>query len=371
MAAEIEALPGETIAAALAAADIVAVRQARSGAPRGPFCGMGVCFDCLVDGRWSTQSARLPDQGRRPAWRSRSAPVAPPQAPRAGRRRRGDRLRRAGGRRGTGRPVGGARLALAGADVIVVDERLHAGGQYFKPLAPRSSRAPPTLDRQFRDGAVLRRVGAAGRRARSSARPRCGLPSRRPRWRPSSPAARRCSGPSAWCWRPAPTSSRLPVPGWTLPGVMTVGGLQTLARVLSRGAGPAHRHRRQRPAQLADRARAARRRRQRRGRRSRRPSGRSFSSLPRAGAAAIGRSAAAARGCVAHGPPCRQAALAPSGDASPGRAIACAWSRRAIFSIGGRHRGARATASPRRRNWRARWAARIASWRAAAARWRR
>ena len=46
---EIEALPGETIAAALAAADIVAVRQARSGAPRGPFCGMGVCFDCLAE----------------------------------------------------------------------------------------------------------------------------------------------------------------------------------------------------------------------------------------------------------------------------------------------------------------------------------
>src|SRR5207244_13631734 len=51
--AEIEALTGETIAAALAAADIVSVRQARSGAPRGPFCGMGACFDCLVtvDGR--------------------------------------------------------------------------------------------------------------------------------------------------------------------------------------------------------------------------------------------------------------------------------------------------------------------------------
>ena len=44
--AEIEALPGETVAAALAAADIVTLRQARSGAPRGPFCGMGACFDC-------------------------------------------------------------------------------------------------------------------------------------------------------------------------------------------------------------------------------------------------------------------------------------------------------------------------------------
>src|SRR6185295_10969498 len=50
---KVEALLGETVAAALAASDIVAVRQARSGAPRGPFCGMGACFDCLVtvDGR--------------------------------------------------------------------------------------------------------------------------------------------------------------------------------------------------------------------------------------------------------------------------------------------------------------------------------
>ena len=59
---EIEALEGETIAAALAASDIVAVRQARSGAPRGPFCGMGVCFDCLVtvDGRPSQRACRRP-----------------------------------------------------------------------------------------------------------------------------------------------------------------------------------------------------------------------------------------------------------------------------------------------------------------------
>ena len=55
---EIEALAGETIAAALAAADIVTVRQTRSGAPRGPFCGMGACFDCLVtvDGRVSQRA---------------------------------------------------------------------------------------------------------------------------------------------------------------------------------------------------------------------------------------------------------------------------------------------------------------------------
>jgi D-hydroxyproline dehydrogenase subunit gamma len=39
-----------TVAAALLADDRVACRtSAVSGAERGPFCMMGVCFDCLVD----------------------------------------------------------------------------------------------------------------------------------------------------------------------------------------------------------------------------------------------------------------------------------------------------------------------------------
>jgi NADPH-dependent 2,4-dienoyl-CoA reductase/sulfur reductase-like enzyme len=77
---EIEALPGETIAAALAAADIVAVRQARSGAPRGPFCGMGVCFDCLVtvDGRPSQRACLTKVAAGMDV---RSAPVATPRPP--------------------------------------------------------------------------------------------------------------------------------------------------------------------------------------------------------------------------------------------------------------------------------------------------
>ncbi|MFN6954461.1 MAG: (2Fe-2S)-binding protein, partial [Acetobacteraceae bacterium] len=51
--AQIPALPGETIAAALSAAGVLAFRQTASGAPRGLWCGMGACFDCIVtvDGR--------------------------------------------------------------------------------------------------------------------------------------------------------------------------------------------------------------------------------------------------------------------------------------------------------------------------------
>jgi predicted molibdopterin-dependent oxidoreductase YjgC len=46
---EIEALPGQTVAAALWAAGVTSWRTTRGeGRPRGVFCGIGVCFDCLV-----------------------------------------------------------------------------------------------------------------------------------------------------------------------------------------------------------------------------------------------------------------------------------------------------------------------------------
>ena len=45
----VAAMPGQTIGAAMHAAGILAWRTTRfSGRPRGMFCGIGVCFDCLV-----------------------------------------------------------------------------------------------------------------------------------------------------------------------------------------------------------------------------------------------------------------------------------------------------------------------------------
>src|SRR5579883_1040911 len=79
---EVPAIEGETIAASLAAAGIISVRQARSGAPRGPFCGMGVCFDCLVtvDGRPNQRSCLTKVEA---GMEVRSAPLAtaPPADP--------------------------------------------------------------------------------------------------------------------------------------------------------------------------------------------------------------------------------------------------------------------------------------------------
>jgi predicted molibdopterin-dependent oxidoreductase YjgC len=44
----VNAYEGETVAAVLLAEGHVATRTTRHGSPRGVYCGMGVCFDCLV-----------------------------------------------------------------------------------------------------------------------------------------------------------------------------------------------------------------------------------------------------------------------------------------------------------------------------------
>ncbi len=54
---------GDTVAAALLANGVQACRQTPvSGAPRGPYCMMGVCFECLVviDGVGNRQGCLVP-----------------------------------------------------------------------------------------------------------------------------------------------------------------------------------------------------------------------------------------------------------------------------------------------------------------------
>ena len=47
--APIEAHAGETVAAALWAAGVRALRRSSAcGEPRGIYCNMGICYDCLV-----------------------------------------------------------------------------------------------------------------------------------------------------------------------------------------------------------------------------------------------------------------------------------------------------------------------------------
>ncbi|MFT4065116.1 (2Fe-2S)-binding protein [Paraburkholderia sp.] len=57
------ARPGDSVAAALLANGVRIVRSTPAGGrPRGPYCMMGVCFDCLVtiDGAANQQSCMIP-----------------------------------------------------------------------------------------------------------------------------------------------------------------------------------------------------------------------------------------------------------------------------------------------------------------------
>ena len=57
----IRAFSGESVAAALMAAGIKAFRESRHGEARGPYCGIGNCFDCVltVDGRPNVRTCNL------------------------------------------------------------------------------------------------------------------------------------------------------------------------------------------------------------------------------------------------------------------------------------------------------------------------
>ena len=225
----IPALEGETIAAALSAAGIVAFRRTLGGAPRGLYCGMGACFDCVVtvDGRIGRRACLekavdgMEVTGALPA---EPVPLAPEPTGEAPEDRACDLLVVGAGPAGLSAAIAAAE---AGAKVIALDERDAPGGQYHKSLAASHSDTAP--DAQFREGLAMReRAGAAGVPVLTGATV----------WGAFAPdEVAAVVGGVAITFRPrrlvlAPGAHErpVPVPGWTLPGVMTTGALQTLAR---------------------------------------------------------------------------------------------------------------------------------------------
>ena len=73
----IAAHPGETLAAALIAANIRGFRRDLNGGWRGPYCNMGTCFECVLEVQVRTRTEEgMPEE----RWRSVRAcltPVAP------------------------------------------------------------------------------------------------------------------------------------------------------------------------------------------------------------------------------------------------------------------------------------------------------
>jgi NADPH-dependent 2,4-dienoyl-CoA reductase/sulfur reductase-like enzyme len=223
--------PGVSVAAALTNAGILACRSTAAG-DRGVFCGMGVCAECTVaiddrpgqlacmtivhDGmRIERQPVRPRPDVTAPAPEAIPEQVVSPELLVVG-----------------GGPAGlaaAATAAEAGVDVLLVDERAKLGGQYYKQPATTFEVDPHRLDHQYTRGrALIERVQAAGVRVLGGARI----------W--GADGARELyasDGTSRWVIRPGRLvlatgayERVVPFPGWTLPGVMTTGAGQSLAR---------------------------------------------------------------------------------------------------------------------------------------------
>ncbi|MCW3474226.1 FAD-dependent oxidoreductase [Limobrevibacterium gyesilva] len=234
----VPALEGETVAAALSAAGIVAFRHTPTGAPRGLFCGMGACFDCVVtvDGQIGRRACleKVADgmavTGAMPA---EPAPLAPdPQGDEA-ETRACDVLVVGAGPAGLSAAIAACE---AGASVVVLDERDAPGGQYHKPLA--ASHADPAPDAQFAEGQALRRRAEEAGVAITTGATVWGAFGAQDVAAVVAGAAVTFQ-PRRLILAPGAHERPVPVPGWTLPGVMTTGALQTLAR--AQRVSPGHR----------------------------------------------------------------------------------------------------------------------------------
>ena len=222
--------PGETLAAALTAAGERELRETKGRERRGLFCGMGVCQECLIeiDGRGSQRACMTKLDGplsvRRQSHCAATADLPPPTEHPTGDEEilTPDILVLGGGAGGLNAATAAAR---AGARVLLVDERPQPGGQYYKqPL-----RAGLADDAQFAGGrALIAKAEAAGVAFLRGAQ----------LWGAFEPldlmifdgAASRLCRPQRLIVAAGAYERGRPVPGWTLPGVMTTGAAQTLLR---------------------------------------------------------------------------------------------------------------------------------------------
>ncbi|MGI9434522.1 MAG: FAD-dependent oxidoreductase [Geminicoccaceae bacterium] len=239
----IEAIAGESIASALAANGVLGfstphpagVANTAGPARTGLYCGMGACFACVVtiDGRAGQRACLAKVEGGEEV-RSALPSGRPddPLQPLGAMPARAELAERVTDILVIGAGPAGLAAALAarrcGARVVLLDERTASGGQYYKPVASSHETAQP-LDRQFRDGAsILDAAHAAGVEILQDALVFGAF---------SPNEVLVLIDGEAQVFRPrrlilaiGAYERPMPILGWTLPGSMTTGAMQTLAR---------------------------------------------------------------------------------------------------------------------------------------------
>ncbi|WMS42923.1 FAD-dependent oxidoreductase [Acuticoccus sp. MNP-M23] len=230
----VAARPGDSIAAALEAAGIRALGTSRAGRARTHFCGMGACQDCVVavDGALSRRACLTtarPGMVVVPQHDGQTMPAPVPVETTPAENLSCDCLVIGAGPAGLSAAIGAAE---AGLSVTVLDERGEPGGQYFKPPSD-GHRGNEARDRQHRRGDTLR-----ARFATSGATLFAGetvwfareMPGHGFQVRTVSGVRQRVFAAKAVLVAAGAMERPAIVPGWTLPGVMTIGAAQTLAR---------------------------------------------------------------------------------------------------------------------------------------------
>ena len=223
-------IKGDTIASALIDCGIYSCRETDAGNKRGVFCGMGVCNECAVhvDGRegelacmtYITADMKVSTQGQ-----YRKMPDVQPELP-PEEVLVTDLLVIGAGPAGMS---AAAVAAEAGQSVVMVDERGNSGGQYFKQPSNYFSVSERKLDKQFQMGRrLISRVSNPGITTLRGCTiwgafglQNIQVSNSSQRWRVESKNVLIATGAF---------EKGMPIPGWTLPGVMTTGAAQTLLR---------------------------------------------------------------------------------------------------------------------------------------------
>ena len=247
------AYAGETVGAALAASGIRRIRRSPHGRDhRGLYCCMGMCHACLVtvDGQANVRACFTPVRpGQQIVLQDgfgRFDMEQPGPSPGRLLREQVPIVVIGGGPAGLCAAVAAAR---AGAQVLVIDENLLPGGQIYRQI-PRTFNAYDTaiLGSDFADGrSLLRDVAAFSDRIRiwNDASVWSVFESKQLAVARNNDLILLDAG--AIVIATGAYDRPFPVPGWTLPGVMTAGGSQILLksqrirpghRILLAGTGP-------------------------------------------------------------------------------------------------------------------------------------